>query len=93
MPYVDEDTGYEYLEIINELEMPIISTDFITFHVEFYSGETEPTTGLFRDGFECTLDKQLTSDFWDTTTKDIYVRTTVNTDAVDDYNNAVELDG
>jgi len=81
------------MEITNELTMPITSTDRITFHVEFYKGDTAPTSGLFRDGFECTLEKQLTTDYWDTTTKDIYVRTTVDTAAVDDYNNAVVLDG
>lgn len=59
--YVDEDTGLHYVEIINEVEMPIISTDTITFHVEFYTGGTQPTEGLWRDGFECTLTKQLTT--------------------------------
>lgn len=95
--YVDEDTGYEYLEMINKLKMPIISTDYITFHIEFYSAEANsgnaPTSGLFRDGFECSLTKQLTTQYWDTTTKDIYVRDTATTAAVDDYNNSVELDG
>jgi len=39
--------------------MPIISTDFITFHVEFTSTEAgaNPIEKLFRDGFECTLEK------------------------------------
>ena len=93
--WIDEDTGYEYLELINTLSMPIISTDFITFHVEFTNSEAgaNPTDKLFRDGFECTLEKQLTTDYWDTTTKDIYVRTTKDTAAVDDYNNSVENDG
>jgi len=59
--YVDEDTGHEYLEMINRLKMPIISTDYITFHIEFYSGGVAPTSGLFRDGFECSLTKQLTT--------------------------------
>jgi len=44
----------------------------------------------------------LTTDYWDTTTTDLYVRTSTVDDAattysnavpVDDYNNSVELDG
>lgn len=76
--------------------MPIIDTDFITFHVEFVNQAADvalPTDKLIRDGFECTLEKQLTTDYWDTTTKDIYVRTDADTAAVDDYNNSVENDG
>ena len=92
--YIDEDTGYEYIELINELTAPILPDDYITFHIEFYDGSgSKPTENLFRDGFECSLTKQLTTDFWDTTTKDIYVRTTETTAPVDDYNNSVELDG
>ena len=94
--YIDEDTGLEYLELINELTAPILAADFITFHIEFYQGDTgavAPNENLFRDGFECSLTKQLTTDYWDTTTKDIYVRTTATTAAVDDYNNSVELNG
>ena len=53
LSYIDEDTGYEYLEVTNTLKMPILSTDEITFHVEFYKDSTAPTEGLFRDGFEC----------------------------------------
>ena len=87
-----------YVEIINEVEMPIISTDTITFHVEFYTGGTQPTEGLVRDGFEGTLTKQLTTSYWDTTTKDIYVRSSESSDwftstPADDFNNSVELDG
>lgn len=75
--------------------MPVVPSDTITFHIEFYEGDTAPTTGLFRDGFECSLSKQLTTDFWDTTTKDIYVRGTdvATATAADDFNNAVELNG
>ena len=96
--YIDEDTGYEYIELINKLTLPILADDFITFHIEFYDGGSDgnasaPTSNLFRDGFECSLTKQLTTDFWDTTTKDIYVRTTETTAPVDDYNNSVELNG
>ena len=91
--YIDEDTGYEYLELINELTAPILPDDYITFHIEFYEGDSAPGDNLFRDGFECSLTKQLTTDYWDTTTKDIYVRTTETTAAVDDYNNSVELNG
>ena len=90
--YIDEDTGNEYIELINELTAPILADDYITFHIEFYQG-TKPTSNLFRDGFECSLTKQLTTDYWDTTTKDIYVRTSETTAAVDDYNNSVELNG
>ena len=104
--YIDEDTDLSYMEITCELNMPITSTDYIKFHVEFYNKSvtewTTPTTGLFRDGFECILEKQLTTDYWDTTTTDLYVRTSTVDDAattysnavpVDDYNNSVELDG
>ena len=94
--YIDEDTGNEYLELINELTADILPTDYITFHIEFYDDSnsgTAPTENLFRDGFECSLTKQLTTVYWDTTTKDIYVRGTVTTDAVDDYNNSVESNG
>lgn len=84
--------------MINELTAPILADDFITFHIEFYDGGSDgltaaPTANLFRDGFECSLTKQLTTDFWDTTTKDIYVRTSETTAPVDDYNNSVELNG
>ena len=92
--YIDEDTGYQYVEIINEVEMPITAADYITFHVEFYTGASAPTSGLFRDGFECSLTKQLTTEFWDTTTKDIYVRgADASAAPADDFNNSVELDG
>ena len=33
--WFDEDTGYEYIEMTNTLTMPILSSDVITFHVEF----------------------------------------------------------
>ena len=93
--YYDEDTGKEYLEIHNELTMPIIETDVITFHVEFYKADTDtpapPSSGLLRDGFECSLTKQLTTKYWDTTTKDLYVRG--SNDVAEDFNNSVELDG
>ena len=74
--------------------MTIIAADYITFHVEFYTGSA-PTSGLWRDGFECSLTKQLTTEFWDTTTKDIYVRgdTAASATPADDFNNSVELDG
>jgi len=56
--YIDEDTGFEYLEITNSLTMPILSTDNITFHVEYFEGTTVPTSGLLRDGFECIVSKE-----------------------------------
>ena len=82
--------------MVNKLEMPIVAADYITFHVEYFTGADPaviPSDGLFRDGFECSLTKQLTTEFWDTTFKDIYVRGTAADAAADDFNNAVELDG
>jgi len=51
LSYVDEDTGFSYIEITNTLTAPILSTDDITFHVEFT--ESTFSGGLIRDAFEC----------------------------------------
>ena len=37
--YIDEDTDYSFIEITNTLTMPVLSTDTITFHVEFTSSK------------------------------------------------------
>ena len=34
---IDEDSGYEFLEIESELEMMILPDDEVTFHIEFIS--------------------------------------------------------
>ena len=56
--------------------MPILATDEITFHLEFYKGDAAPTEGLFRDGFECIMSKDLTSSNWNVEGKDIFIRDT-----------------
>ena len=73
--------------------MNILSSDEITFHIEFTSDNKPAGSQLYRDAMECSLKKQTTTNYWDTTVKDLYVRTTVDTAAVEDYNNSVELDG
>lgn len=97
--YIDEDTGYQFLQVTNTLTMPILSTDEITFHVEFYEGSgSAPTTGLLRDGFECVINKEGTSSYWEVEPEDLYVRiadggTADTALAATDFNNSVELDG
>ena len=46
---------------------------------------------LLRDGFECKLQKEVSTDYWKTTVKDVYVRTTGTT--VDDFGNSLENKG
>ena len=84
----------------NEFEAPINASDVITFHIEFSTtvddddGQTGP---LYRDAFECSMQKQSTTDYWDVTTTDFYVRddgtNTYNSDPVEDYNNSIPNDG
>ena len=101
--YIDEDTGYEYVEFTHELTAPtILETDVITFHLEFTTDDTT-RVNLFRDGMECTLAKEATSSYWATTVKDLYVRDDPTTTDVtetadtaptaDDYNNSVRSGG
>ena len=71
--------------------MPILATDKITFHVEF-NNALDPDTGLLRDAFECSMEKQLTSSYWDVKATDKYFRKEAD-GTLDDYNNSVELDG
>ena len=75
--------------------MPILAADEITFHLEFTSGDKPGTSQLHRDAMECSLKKQTTTNYWDTTVKDLYVRGDVEATAVsaEDFNNSVELDG
>ena len=73
--------------------MPVLSSDVITFHVEFESSNKPAGSALFRDAMECKVTKQTTTNYWDTTVKDMYVRTTATTTALEDFNNSVELDG
>ena len=74
--------------------MPVLASDVITFHVEFEStSNPRGSTTFYRDAMECKVTKQTTTNYWDTTVSDMYVRTTETTAAVADFNNAVELDG
>ena len=76
--------------------MPVLSTDAITFHLEFYNldgAAAAPSSGLFRDGMECSMSKSSTSSNWNVSAKDLYVRTSADTLAEEDFNNAVALDG
>ena len=86
--------------------MPILSTDVITFHIEFITNDKTyavpadqaTETSLIRDAFECTVQKSSTTDYWDVTTSDMYVRDDSNgtpseSDPVVDFNNTIENDG
>ena len=91
--FYNEDTAEAVFEVRNKLTMPILASDSLIFHLEFYKGQTAPVSGLLRDGFECEMSKQSNSNFWDTTVRDIYVRDDPTGDAVSDFNNAKENNG
>ena len=93
--YKDQDTAKMYLEITNTLEAPILSTDQITFHVEFKKSTAVAGSTLWRDGFECTVKKQVTTGYWDTTFVDINAINAAENAAVaaNDFNNSVSKDG
>lgn len=97
LSWIDEDSGLTYLEITSTLTAPILATDKITFHVEFTSSKHATLmTGsqLLRDGFECTLTKSITTNYWETAVKDLYVRGDAATaTAVIDFNNSAEKGG
>ena len=83
--WIDEDTAESYLEITNTLTAPILETDKITFHVEFTSSQQadlfkSSTVSMLRDAFECTLTKDVTTDYWTTTVKDYYVENVTSAD-------------
>ena len=90
------------MEITTTLEAPILATDVITFHVEFKSDKQAtlvPGSALVRDGFECQLKKDVSTDYWITTAKDMYVRMTTSNNAqveaapAEDFNNAIANNG
>ena len=75
LSWIDEDTNDTYLEITNTLTAPILATDKIVFHVEFTSSQQatlfpSSTVSMKRDVFECSLEKDVSTDFWKTTVKD-----------------------
>ena len=77
LTWLDEDSGVSYMEITTTLTAPILATDVVTFHVEFTSDKQAtlvPGSALVRDGFECQLKKDVSTSFWVTTVKDMYVR-------------------
>ena len=56
--FIDEDTGYQYIEFTNTLRMPVLASDEITFHVEFTSADKPAgSTSFYRDGMECKVTK------------------------------------
>lgn len=91
LTYKDEDTGTEYMEITTTLTAPILDTDTVLFHVEYTSDrqtEIVSNSALNRDGFECKLVKDVSTDYWKTTVKDVYVRGGVDGTVTDDFSNA-----
>ena len=91
--YFDEDLGEQYVDFINELTMPILATDIITFHVEFSSDRNADGT-FFRDGFDCKLSKDSSSKYWITDDPvDYHVITSASNAAVVDFNNSIPTDG
>ena len=92
--FYDEDKGTYFMDFINEVKMPILSTDIITFHVEYSSSDNTDDLDLKRDGFDCVLSKDSASDYWVTEDPiDYHVRTTDDAAAVEDFNNSAPLDG
>ena len=92
--YYDEDLGESYVDFINELTMPILDTDVITFHIEFSSNKNPGTSSLLRDGFDCVLTKDSSSKYWITSDPvDYYVIGSIDTAAVEDFNNSIPTDG
>ena len=90
--YYDEDKGYTVMEWRNELTLPILSTDVVTFHIEFDDGA--PTSTFFRDGFDCSVSRNSYNNFWVTADPiDYYVRNDETSAAVVDFNNSVSNDG
>jgi|Transcript_37558 hypothetical protein len=89
------------MEITTTLTAPILATDEVTFHVEFTSSKQSTLVAgskLTRDGFECKLKKDVSTDYWTTTAKDLYVRPSAADASVDgavteDFNNAIANDG
>ena len=94
LTWKDEDTAIEYMEITTELTADILSTDTVVFHVEFTSDKQSTLVAnsqLIRDGFECSLTKDVSTDYWQTTVKDVYVRTEGTT--TDDFSNSFSNNG
>ena len=87
------------MELTHILEAPILETDEITFHLQFKTTTNANGSGLFRDAYSCKVKKATTTDYWDTTVEDFYVRATTDLATEDvapttkDFNNAVERDG
>lgn len=102
LTWLDEDSGVSYMEITTTLTAPILATDVVTFHVEFTSDKQAtlvPGSALVRDGFECQLKKDVSTSFWVTTVKDMYVRKQkspnqlLDAAAAEDFNNAIANNG
>ena len=90
------------MEITTTLTAPILATDTVTFHVEFESDKQKTilkSSNLVRDGFECQLKKDVSTDYWITTAKDMYVRKqaspneTLDAAVAEDFNNAIANNG
>ena len=80
------------MEWRNELTLPILATDVVTFHLEFDNGS--PTATFFRDGFDCSVSRNSYNSFWVTADPvDYYVRNDETSAAVVDFNNSVSNDG
>lgn len=68
--YWEANEGEAYIEIVHELTMPILSTDYIEFYNKYVTTET-PTGTLAKDEFVCTLQADVSaSGYWSATVED-----------------------